>query len=211
MAHSQVNIEKKQNHLSSNIEFLLRSQSLDIKNLSILTGVPAPSISRLKREGANPTIATLEPIANYFDIDIETLLYTNVSNSNYNSTRESVSEIPIYHLDDVCRNDKIAIDYMGVHGVKGEHSAYGVRVPSESLKPVFNKGSLLIVDSSIKPQEGDYVLCSTGEDESPVFRQVFLDGRRMFFKPINPLFGESSTEAKYNVLGVIVKSVEQFR
>ena len=203
--------EKKTSHLSDNIDFLLRKENLDIKNLAVLTGVPAPSISRLKREGANPTIATLEPISSYFDVDIQSLMYANLSNSNFSLKRETTADIPIYSMDDFSVTSPAVDDYISVSGVNTSHNLFGLKVRSDSLKPIFNKGVIVIVDPQINPQEGDYALCSVGEGEQPVFRQVFLDGKRAFFRAVNPIFNDGMVDQEYKIIGVIIRSIEQFR
>lgn len=203
--------EKKTNHLSENIDFLLRKENLDIKNLAILTGVPAPSISRLKREGANPTISTLEPISSYFEVDIQSLMYSNLSNSSFILPREATADIPIYSMDDFSMKSPVVNDHISVSGVNTSHNLFGLKVRSDSLKPVFNKGAIVIVDPQLSPQEGDYALCTVGENEPPVFRQVFLDGKRVFFRSVNPMFNGGMVEQEYSIIGVIIRSIEQFR
>lgn len=86
-------------------------------------------------------------------------------------------------------------------------------IKGDSLIPIFSANSIVIIDPDLKPVESDYVLCILGDngDDSPVFRQIFMDGGNAYFKPINPIFGDMKLYEKYNILGVIFKSIETYR
>ena len=202
---------KKTSFLNKNIDFLLRKENIDIKNLALVTGVPAPSISRLKRVGANPTISTLEPISSYFDIDIQSLMYSDLSGAKQKVKRDNMADVPIYRLDDVSLEEPNVVEYISVSGVNKTHNLFGLQIRSESLKPVFNKGSIVVIDPNINAQEGDYVLCSVSKYDPPLFRQVFFDGKRSVFRSINPQLNDGLVDQDYSIIGVIVKAIEQFR
>ncbi|WP_419421578.1 LexA family protein (plasmid) [Legionella sp. D16C41] len=70
---------------------------------------------------------------------------------------------------------------------------------------------MLVIDPDSDPKEGDYVLCKLDKDDIPVFRKILFDGKTIYFKPINPAFGEISHHSKYKILGVVIKSIESYR
>lgn len=198
-------------YLSRNISYLLDLFNLDIKNLSVLTGVPAPSISRLKKAGANPTVSTLGPIADFFKVELESLLYEDLSGSEYKkkSMLGKVVYVPVFPEGSVS-GELVAQEFIGVTGVYTD-KAFGVKVTSKSLGPIFQDGTIVILEPDLDANEGDYVFCKLDGEETPVFRQVFFDGKRVFFKALNPLFGDITCPGTYNILGVVIKSVECFR
>tara|TARA_Y100000588_G_C14244626_1_gene920886 strand:- start:1964 stop:2596 length:633 start_codon:yes stop_codon:yes gene_type:complete len=203
---------KKEIYISKNLDYLLKQHQIDIKNLSIATGVPAPSISRLKKEGANPTISTIEPLLEFFKVDMKSFLYDDLSSSVYQKRKlaSNFVPVPVYTLENFDKKKSVLTKFIGASGIKNANS-FGVELNSDSLFPVFQRNSVIILDPDSKPIEGDYVLCRLGEDKSPVFRRVLFDGNTIYFKPINPDFGDLVQPKNYEIIGVVIKSIESFR
>lgn len=206
---------KKEIYIGKNLDFLLNEFNLDIKNLSAATGVPAPSISRLKKEGANPTISTLEPLLDFFRVDMKAFLYEDLSGPSYQNKKQlgNVIPIPIYLLEEIGKKSIQSSKVVKVIGASGINNAncFGISLNTDTLLPVFQKKSILIIDPDVETNEGDYVLCLLDQNEIPVFRKVLFDGKAVFFQPLNPSFGGLSQHDKYTILGVIIKSIETFR
>ena len=51
--------KKKALCLGKNIEYLLKLHNIDVKNLSIQTGIPAATIARMKVKRSNTTVSTI--------------------------------------------------------------------------------------------------------------------------------------------------------
>lgn len=82
--------KKKASQLGKNIEYLLKLHKLDIKNLAIQTGVHPATISQMKLEKSNPTVATLEPLLDFFRLDMDTLLYKDISHPDYQKKKNTM-------------------------------------------------------------------------------------------------------------------------
>lgn len=207
---------KKALFLSSNLTYLLGQHALDIKNLSIETGVPPATLARLRREGNNPTLSSIEPLLDFFRIDMDAFLYQDMSSPEYQNRKQmgELVHIPVYSLEDIASDRKNAkvLKFIGAAGITGEN-VFGISINSDALAPAFQSNSIVIIDPNIKPVEGDYVLCFLGNstEETPVFRQIFIDGNDYYFKPINPGFGDMKHYESYKILGVIIKSIESYR
>ena len=200
--------------LGDNLNHLLKLHDLDIKNLAIETGVPAATIARMRREGSNPTIATIEPLLDFFRIDMDTLLYADMANPEYQAKKNSGKfvHIPVVSMEEANsphRNTKV-IKFVGAAGVNGKN-VFGINIATESLAPAFQNNSIVIIDPDLKPKESDYILCCLGDNTKAVFRQFFSDGDDYFFKPINPGFGEMKLCEKFTIIGVVIKSIESYR
>ena len=207
---------KKALFLSSNLTYLLAQHALDIKNLSIETGVPPATLARLRREGNNPTLSSIEPLLDFFRIDMDAFLYEDMSSPNYQNRKKmgDLVHISVYSLEDIASGRKNAkvLKFIGAAGITGEN-VFGISINSDALAPAFQSNSIVIIDPNLKPVEGDFVLCclGSGEEDAPVFRQIFIDGSDYYFKPVNPGFGEMKHYESYKILGVVIKSTESYR
>ena len=84
---------KKKRWLHANIAHLLSKTSLDVNSLSIETGVPVATIFRMKKEDNNPTLSSLEPIADFFEIDLNDFLYEDITSEEYRAKHPSKTKI----------------------------------------------------------------------------------------------------------------------
>ena len=206
--------KKRQRILHKNIEFLLNKNNLDIKSLSAAADIPMATIVRMKKEENNPTISTLEPIADFFRIEIDDLLYQDLSCEQYQNKQKvgNVRYISVINLDEI-REWPLHFDTKVIIGTVGDlnEGSFGISVDSDSLMPVFFKNSILIVDPGVKPKDSDYVFCMIKKNSVPVLRQIFIDGSNYFVKPINPNYGGMTSTKKIDVIGVVIKSIENYR
>ena len=207
---------KKSLFLSTNLIYLLAQHSLDIKNLSIETGVPPATLARLRRDGINPTLSSIEPLLDFFRVDIDEFLYEDMSSQNYQIRKKmgDLVHVSVYSLEEIASGQKNAkvSKFIGASGITGKN-VFGISINSDVLAPAFQSNSVVIIDPNLKPVEGDYVLCSLGggKEDAPVFRQIFIDGNNYYFKPVNPGFGEMKHYESYKILGVVIKSIESYR
>lgn len=200
-------------YLSKNINYLLNINKIDVKNLSMATGLPPATISRLRRSDTNPTISSLMPLASFFRVDMDALLFKDLSDRS-NQINRSLGElvhIPVIAMEELdkwpCKS--IIERFVGAAGIPNDN-VFGVMVDSNALAPIFQSKSILIIDPDIPPKEGDYVICYLDGDKKAKFRQVFTDGNSWFFKPLNPKFGEIKQHADFKITGTIIKSLWKF-
>lgn len=211
---SKQKVNRKKRCLHNNLKHLLSKHLLDIQSLSMETGVPIATIFRMKKEDNNPTISSLEPISEFFRIELNDLLYEDITSDEYDKTKMAgnIQYIPVINLNEIKKwpidsNKKI---YIGENGNLSKDS-FGILISSDSFIPVFYQNTILIVDPKVIVKDSDYVLCQLGTDTIPVIRQLFIDGNSYFFKPINPNYGEMSCFKKYKILGIVIKSIENYR
>jgi SOS-response transcriptional repressor LexA len=206
--------KKKKRMLHKNLAFLLTSFGIDAKTLSIKTKIPLPTIFRIKREDNNPTISTLEPIAEFFRVDLNELLYEDIASNEYQNKKKvgviqyvsviKLSEVKIWPMDFKAKL------YMGTVGNLNT-GAFAVEIDTDSLVPVFYKNSIVVIDPAVQPKDLDYIFCLIGNNVIPLFRQYFSEGSNHFLKPINPTYGKMISIKKFKTIGVVVKSIEHYR
>jgi len=210
-----IDTEKKRLFLGKNLAYLLTQNALDVKNLSAETGIPAATLARLKRDGSNPTLSSIEPLLDFFRVDINSFLYEDMSDPTFPGRKKmgELVSIAVYSQEEISKGKHQAkvSSFIAAAGVS--QNAFGVAISSDTLAPAFQNNSIVILDPDLKPLEADFVLCVLGSnpDASPVFRQLFMDGDDYYFKPVNPGFGEMKHFEQYFILGVIIKSIESWR
>ena len=168
----------------------------------------------MKRKNSNPTISSLEPILEFFRVDAQSFLYEDMSTNGYQQKQKlgDLIPIPVYSLQEISNGDLKAkvTHFVGAAGITSEN-IFGVSVNSDALAPAFQNNSIILIDPELDPREGDYVLCFLGDNNAVFFRQLFMDGKELFFKPVNPGFGGMKHYDNYKILGVIIKSIESYR
>lgn len=207
-------LKAKKRLLHINLDFLLTQFNLDIKSLSLQSGIPIATLVRMRKEDTNPTLSTIEPIADFFRIDLQELLYDDIASDEYQSKKRAgnVQYLRVSNLSETKQwpthfESKIIVGTVGnLH-----NSAFGIYVDTESLNPIFSKNSILIIDPEIPAKDGDFVYATLDDDHIPVVRHYFVDGHNHFFKPVNPNYGGITMVKKFIIIGVIVKSIEQYR
>lgn len=204
----------KKRLLHKNLHYLLSNHKIDIKTLSMSSGVPVATITRMKKEDNNPTIATVEPIADFFRIEINDLLYEDMGSDDYQQRAAlgKIRYLKVVNLADI-KKWPFENDAEIMIGTVGDLSKYtfGIKIDTDSMRPLFYKNSILILDQKVEAKDSDYVLCQLEESPVPVLRQFFVDGSTYFFKPINPDYGNLVMIKTFKILGVVIKSIEQYR
>lgn len=200
--------------IESNLDYLLRVNHMDIKELSIETGISVPTLFKMRRGGTNPTVSTLQPLLEFFRVTINDFLFEDMNSKEF-QRKNKIGEfvhIPVYELKDVTCPLKPAkiIQFIGSAGAMSR-STFGVKANTDSLTPVFHKQSIVVVDPELTAKDNDYVICFLENDKQAVFRQLLMDGSQYFFKPINPGFGGMQAYTQFKILGVAIKSIDYYR
>lgn len=208
--------KKKALFLGKNLNYLLSQHSLDIKNLALASGIPAPTLVRMKKADSNPTLSSIEPLLDFFRIDMDSFLYKDLSDKQFQDTKKvgELIHLPLFTLQEISLGvEKATVSkIIAAVGITGKN-AFAVSINTDILTPAFQSNSIIIIDPDLKPIEADYVLCYLDdlEEGTPVFRQLFIDGKNYYFKSMNTNFSEMKHYEKYKILGVIIKSIESYR
>lgn len=104
-------------------------------------------------------------------------------------------------------------DYLGTNA----DSVFCVIVQGESMLPEFQAGDLLVVDASLAPKPGSYVIAQNGSHEATFkkYRVCAYDeyGRDIFeLVPLNkdyPILSSQTNEIK--IIGIVVRHVRDFK
>lgn len=204
--------------LQNVLSFLMNECDIDDATLSRETYIPASTISRMRLNSeANPTAATLRPIAKYFAISISQLLgdeplprdrLPGTQNPSYFTS----ARMPILEWDWV--NDWI--DNNG-ENIKGKLSkwistekevgikSFSLIISTESFGLSFRKGSLIMIDPEQELRDGDLILLK--EEKDLVLRQFLVDGSDRYVKSVNPeIKGIKLLSKNHNIIGIVIET-----
>lgn len=213
----------KKETLKTVLNRLMDENHLSVSELSKLVNLPASTISRMKCEDdINPTISTLIPIANYFDIKIEQLLGTerlpqDRKKGEFNPNQAYTIQIPIVTTNMLLETNgkksqfscKKSLPHIFVSNNINEKS-FAIILPDSSLRPMFNPETILVFDPEQMVKDGDIVIVSF-DKKTPVFRRVFCDGENYFFDPVNKELGEMMVSGDFVIYGVMVIAIIETR
>lgn len=206
------------NGLGEILSYLMKECDIDDAKLSRETGIPASTISRMRlNPDANPTAATLRPIAKFFGVSISQLLGDETLPSErlpgaHNPIGFTSARIPIINWEFIIEwqtnaavKDKIT-NWISTEKDVGSR-AFALIIPTESFGITFRKGSLVIADPDRQLQDGDLILIKIPEEKNILLRQFLKDGNDLYIRSVNPeMKGTKLLSGNYQLLGVIIET-----
>lgn len=199
---------------------LMAESDIDDAKLARQTEIPASTISRMRlHPDANPTAATLRPIAKFFGISIGQLLgdeplpKDRIPGSHH-SISLTTAKLPIIEWDWVIewsRSQTTRFKEKLTHWISTEkeigRNAFALVVPTDSFGLMFRKGVLLITDPDKPAQDGDFVLIKTSSEQGILLRQILLDGNDTYIRSVNPeMKGTKLLEEPPEFLSVVIET-----
>lgn len=198
---------------------LMKDSNLDDQDLSRHTFVPAPTIARLRSNAkSNPTLSSLEPLAEFFGITIDQLigkdeLPKNRATSTYYSSGFTASRIPVVdwcniqkYLEKQSSDTKTIKSWVSSEKSLAEGS-FGLIINSISFGILFRKGSLVIVEPTKEIFEGDFILMVPEKQKKPALRMVIIDNDEFYSKSCNPEIKDFTLlSEKSSIIGKVVET-----
>lgn len=199
------------NRLSDVLKKLLSRSNLTVSDLSRHTGIVQPVIYRIATgETDNPKLSSLLPIANYFNVNLSQLIgeepleEENSHDALKNSVIPLLSWTNAHHYKEIVPQQEKNIMVMGL-----SEFAFALIMPDTSMEPMFQRGSLLIFDPMVKPEDRSFALVKLSISESAVFRQLLIDVNQQYLKPLNPdfnLFKMRQLDKQDEIIASLVES-----
>jgi SOS-response transcriptional repressor LexA len=182
--------------LDDALKNLMAKHDITPSELSRQTGVGQSVIFRMiSGETDNPKVATLSPIANYFGISINQLIgETPIANSEDEPKYPGqISAVPLLTFEQAKSLPKILKDKKIQKGIKTifmdialNKYIYALKLKDESMDPMFSKGTILIINLNEQPTDRDYAIIKLKNQNEVIFRQVLIDGKNHYLKPLSP-------------------------
>lgn len=198
---SKKNHAKKYSKLNLLLQELMNKERLSSSKLSQLTGIPLQTIIRLRTDPkVNPTMASLTPIARYFNITVSQLIGDEETINIY---------IPLVRWDKLNnwldgKANKYILRYIPL-SIAVTENAFAIQMTSHDFGTTFIKDSILIIEP-MKPQNGDYIIACLANTDKVELLQVMTDDDNFYLRHANPKKAHiqvmSNTE---NIIGVVLE------
>lgn len=159
-------------------------------DLARKVNLPVPTIHRLVTgKSTRPYRSSLEPIAEFFSINVDQLLGEQpLSDKQTSNNNNTTKYIPIIKWQDIeNQTPKKDIHEKVIVGTNQiSNKSFCVTMPDSSMEPLFPENSQLIFDESITPKDRCYVLVKLNNCDKIVFRQLLIDSDTKYIKSLNP-------------------------
>ena len=196
-------------NLSHNLKTLMTKHGVTSLALSRQTGIAQPVIHRIASgDTYNPKIASLIPLADFFDVTLDTLIGVATS-----PQRRILPQVPLITYSEsqnwpaqeahqppsqtILTNAPIGSD------------AFAIRLTNNTMSPRFPEGTVIIIDPDTPPSNHSFVLAQRPEANLPEFKQLLIDGERQFLKPLNPDFSIVAWAPDARIIGTMIEAQTQ--
>ncbi|MCW5589861.1 MAG: helix-turn-helix domain-containing protein [Legionellales bacterium] len=214
--HSKINAENNERHLSENLKKLLRVHQLSERELSRKTGLKQAVINRLvKGENQNPTLATLKPITEFFNISLSQLIGEEALHFSLSQQHAEKIEnkIPLLRWDELShssiKNSSITTSRFITVTKHYDNDILAILVTNNKMEPLFRFDSTLIVKpSSVLNENTHFVLVSVG-NHIEIRQLLYSGGKKQLFPLIGLADKMSETHENLTVLGIIMGIIQE--
>lgn len=169
------------------------------------------------------------PVAEILNVRPE-WLNNGVGPKHYSETKPNVSEgigitekrkrIPVISFVHAgCPN---SADYMSDEFIEADENTsdltYALRVVGDSMEPLFHNGDLILVDPTVNPKPGDYVIARILRDDECTFKKLRFKGldkagnQIMELVPLNPDYPSYSSDiSPFTLSGKVIEHRTYFK
>ena len=188
--------------LASNVKCLLDTHSTinTQAKLAMKSGIGQSSISRILRADTQATAETIDAIARAGGVTAANLMSNTLGTNNVQPAPVGSRHIPLISSVQAGIWTEIADTYQPgdasewlLTDLELSENAFGLEIKGESMLPDFRPGNRVIIDPSVPPQPGDFVVAKNDSDEATFkkFRPRGINERGeqvVELVPLNPDF-----------------------
>lgn len=207
-----------QNKFGEILTKLMKECYLDDASLSKKVDIPVPTIARLRNSSnSNPTIATLAPLASFFNISIDQLIGRSELPSTrvpgtYNEITQVSTILPVIPWDEIkpfLSNQSMVkqnfIKWMPTE-LKVQDNSFFTKITTDSFGLTLKKNSFLLITNDGNYKDGDLVILKKKNKEIITPQQIICDSDITYIKSTNPeIKGTKILTSDYEILGKILE------
>lgn len=197
--------------LRDNLLHLMKQQEASMTDIHRHTGVPITTIQRICKDiNANPTLASLIPIAEFFSLTLAQLIGEEpLPDASMQKT------IPQYwkNVPIICWQQATKWPEISLSGHQQRYLTTELQVSAtvfsleilEDHHDSFHRGSLLVVDPEITPNHRDYVISVKEGSPLASLKQLLIHENDSYLKPTNPEFKTTLMNESQCIIGVVIQ------
>lgn len=212
---------KRMNQLAHNLRRLIFEHNTTPTQLSRATSVPQPTIQRIiAGTTTRPHISSLEPLAKHFKITVEQLLNNQAEPATADPLSSQLQDWGINRIPQLNWNLKELKHWLDkpclekhhktvLNDTQASHQGFALEANDAAMEPIFPKGCLLTFDPSREIKDRAYILAITKNPKQLLFRQLLLDGERLYIKPLSPHLPQNTIielPSKNNIVATLIQA-----
>lgn len=189
-------------------DLINRDGNLTPSSLARKLGIPANKITRiLNGDVTDPKASTLLQIANCFGISIDQLLgHESITRTGEYGELVASQMLPIFEMSNMDIEKAPKEWYRWVQNeIEGNY--FALYVDTDLYEPSFAKGSLLIINPDLEPDDRSFVVVN--KKNTPTYcsiKKYVTDGDKSYLYPINPKLSiDIYDDSLYNIIGIILE------
>jgi len=201
-----------------NLKAIRKAKKISASELARLTNFTRSYISRIENELHNrPVYPTVKKIADALNVSVDMLLYGK-EYKNFENFDRVVNFAPIVKWDEIedwlTQGDSMLSKRVFEHVALSsdrKKDCFVVKVESDVMQSkggiTFNPGDYVIVEPAKDADNGKFVICKYGQNDTPVLRQLFKAEGRITLNCLNDKYGHNVFDdlSKIEILGVVVE------
>ncbi|MBX9703896.1 MAG: helix-turn-helix domain-containing protein [Silvanigrellaceae bacterium] len=205
-------------NLNRNLSELMERNAISLSTLHRNTAIAIPTIKRFQSDPAtNPTIATLLPIANFFGLTVTDLISNLPLPNNglgFVDNKTHWLKLAVIQWNEVVdwlkpHNAIETAHFILVNSEVGEN-AFALKVEEEDWLAI-PKGSILIINKDLAPDNKDYALVLKKGQSAPALKQILIEEDNIYLKSPSPHFPTIAMTDDYCFLGVLMQIRKDMR
>lgn len=189
--------------------------------LAEAVGIRQPTISDLEK-GGNQGTKKLNAIAKVLSVNLDWLEYggteiqpapqmSNVTPVELPPRIPLINSVQAGGWGQLIDLSQIEDEIEWVHSSRpARRHTFALRVQGDSMMPMFQDGSIVIVEPDEILKHGSYVIAKCNNDTEVTFKQYAIDAGRAYLRPLNTQYPTLEIKEDCRIIGIVVESVTRF-
>lgn len=205
--------------LSSRLVYALNRMKISQSELARLIGVKPQIIQYLCTSNANKSKFAFE-IAIALGVNPNWLIAGRgpmLDLSNIHHTSPSQPKVPLLGWNNIMnwlnKSDDLSQQETKFIFITNEPTpaSYALSIVDTSMIPRFEIGTTLVIDPSLKPNNGDFVIAKISHQQQAIVRQLIFKMNKYYLSPMNSsMYKEIELNAEDKILGVVRQTYFEF-
>ncbi len=204
--------------LRNNLITLMEECKISLVELHKNTGVPITTIQRMRADvNANPTISSLQPIADFFRITVDQLigsqpLPTGREQGSFVKQQKGWTDVPIITWAEVIQwpDNKLTRNFVTISiDVEISNDSFALIIQDTLID--FFKDSAIIVDPETSYFDTSYVIAYKKGAREATLKQIKFYDENIYLKPLSDEFKTTMLDDSYKIVGTVKQVRRDFK